>query len=113
MGTTTSTGGWKELSKGAPESVGHGLSERVLRRTESLSASYATGGDTIDVPTSLGTLIAVRVLPEVKSNTDIVAWDGSTSTPKLKVYVSGTGTEATAASDQSGKSRVIELVYEA
>ncbi len=113
MGNVTNTVEFEQASYGPPESAGTGKRLRRFLATINLSASYATGGDTLLIPSGVGSLKGVIVMPEVKSSTDIVFWDGSTATPKLKVFAesSGTMTEVANASDQSAKTRVVELIF--
>jgi len=112
MGNITNTVEFKAASFGPPESAGSGKRLRIMIATINFSASYATGGDTLLLPTGLGALAALLVLPEIKTATDIAFWDQSLTTPKIKVFVDITVafTEATAASDQSAKSRVVVAI---
>lgn len=113
MGTVANTTDFERVSYGAPESAGTGRQMKMVTATVALSSSYATGGDTLAVPTDMGTLVTVLVAPEIKSSTDVVTWNGSTSTPKLQAWAESTGTltEATAASNQSTKTRQVTLIF--
>lgn len=93
--------------------MGTGKRLRVVVASVTPSASYATGGDTIQLPTGIGTLKALVVTPVVKSTSDICDWDGSLSAPKLKVFAETAGviTEVAAASDQSAKTRQVVAVF--
>lgn len=113
MGNVINTIEFEQASFGPPESVGTGKRLRVVVASVTPSASYATGGDTLLLPTGIGTLKALVVCPEIKTATDIIFWDGSLATPKLKVYVDITVafTEATAATDQSAKTRQVIAIF--
>ncbi len=113
MGNVTNTVEFTPGSFGPPESVGTGKRLRILIATIALSASYATNGDTLQLPSGIGSLAALIVCPEIKSSTDVVTWDQGTATPKLKKWAESTGTltEATAASDQSAITRVVVAIF--
>ena len=70
-----------------------GRRRTVVYGTFSMSASYATNGDTIAVPnaSSYGTLVAFFITPTVKGGYHLV-WDGGTSTVKVIAYDLADGT---------------------
>lgn len=77
-----------------------------------MSASYATGGDTLTLPTSDvrgHDLVGVNVLTR-QDGTRFYDWNGSTSAPKIKAYTDG-ATEETSTTDLSAVTLKVELIY--
>lgn len=78
--------------------------------TGALSNSYATGGDTLSLPSGLGTLKILTISPE-HNGTYYLQWDGGTGTVKIKAY-SAFATQVTAATDLSAVTFNFEAVFE-
>lgn len=113
MGNLANTVGFTEGGGTSITSRG-GKRYRRLFGTVTFSSSYATGGDSVQVPSGYGTLVAVNVLcwnVGTVAAPKIVQWDGSTSTPKLRLSTAYAGTEAANASDNSAVSVPVELVF--
>lgn len=113
MGNVVNTIEFENASFGPPESVGTGKRLRIVIASVTGSASYATGGDTILLPTGIGSLKALFVLPFLKSITDIAEWNGDLATPKLMQWLETTGvlTQVAAAQDVSAKTRQIVAIF--
>lgn len=79
-----------------------------------MSASYATGGDTLVLPTEYsrrGKLQSVEVLtPQL--GTRVFAWDGSVATPKVKAFTAYPATEVTAATNLSTVELLVRFTFE-
>lgn len=77
-----------------------------------MSASYATGGDTFTQPTSdvkFGDLVRLHIHNPF-DGTRWYVWDGSTSTPKIKA-LSAFATEVTASTDLSANTLKVTATY--
>jgi hypothetical protein len=77
-----------------------------------MSASYATGGDTLTLPTADvrgKDLVAVNILTR-QDGTRFYDWDGSVSAPKIRAYTAA-GTQASSTTDLSGVTLKVELIY--
>lgn len=112
MGTVANTVQFTPISE-EPAVSRAGVRELRLRGKVTGSSSYATGGETLTVPTLTGyTLYEVRITSQPPAGTRLWAWDGSTSTPKLKAY-DAFATQEGNATDVSADVLFIELVYTA
>lgn len=110
MGTLANTTEFAQAGEPVAVSKG-GRREIRLRGKVTGSASYATGGDTLTVPTITGASLAeVRITAQPPAMTRIWAWDGSTSTPKLIAYDAFATQEANA-TNVSADVLHVELVY--
>lgn len=77
-----------------------------------MSASYATGGDTLTLPTADvrgHDLVGVNVLTR-QDGTRFYDWDGSTSAPKIKAYTAGNA-QVSSTTDLSAVTLKVELIY--
>lgn len=77
-----------------------------------MSASYATGGDTLTLPTNDvrgHELLGVNVLTR-QDGTRFYDWNGSTTAPKIKAYTAGNA-EVSNATDLSAVTLKVELIY--
>ncbi len=111
MGTVANTVPFAEFGE-APAISRGGKRLRRLMGTITMSASYATGGDTLSgLPTGVGTLKAVNILNR-QDGTRFYDWDGSTSTPKIKGYTAGNAEVSNATDLSAVAARVVELIYE-
>lgn len=98
-GTPTLIGGGG--SKSSPQFLG-GIHALIVPVSFTMSSSYATGGDTLTLPTSDvrgKELKAVVLLQHVDSSGRFYEWDGSATAPKIKVLADAahSHTENTAA----------------
>ena len=110
MGTFTNTTQFKQVSEEPAVSRG-GAREIKLRGKITGSSSYATGGDTVTVPTITGaTLAEVRITAQPPSGTRVWAWDQGTSTPKILAFDAFATQEANA-TNVSADVLFVELVY--
>jgi hypothetical protein len=91
VGTISNTSEFREGWDPVPVSRG-GARLRKTISSHLLSASYATGGDTLPIPTDLGTLRQVIISPST-DGTNVYYWNGNAVTPKVKAYVVATGVE--------------------
>lgn len=108
MGTFTNTTEFTRAGEAPALSVG-GKRRITFYGKVTGSTSYATGGDTLTVPTVTGgTLESVFV--SAVGTTRFWSWDGSTSTPKLKA-VTATATEVTNTTNVSADVLYVQLVY--
>lgn len=115
MGTVANTTDFRE--GGSPKAVSRGgKTLRYFLGKVTLSSSYATGGDTLTVPTlpTGFSLVAVFIAENPDATPRFVSWDGSTGTPKLKAFVESTGTlgEVANTTNLSAVTRNVLLVYE-
>jgi hypothetical protein len=77
-----------------------------------MSDSYATGGDTLTLPTADvrgKDLVGVNVLTR-QDGTRFYDWDGSVSAPKIKAYTAG-NTQVSSTTDLSAVTLKVELIY--
>lgn len=115
MGTVSNTTDFREGGAPAPVSRG-GKRLRFFIGKVTMSSSYATGGDTLQVPTLPAgfSLVQVHVAENPDATPRFVTWDGSTSTPKLKAFVESAGVmgEVANATNLSAVTRNVLLVYE-
>lgn len=115
MGTVSNTTGWIEASE--PPAVSRGKSRRVVTADITLSASYATGGDTITLPDGFGTLRALFISPTIKGGYHLT-WDGGTTTAKIIAYdladstAANIGAQPSATTDLSTISVDVMAVFE-
>jgi len=78
-----------------------------------MSASYATGGDTVTLSTKVkGSEFRGLAVLNFTDATRIYAWDGNKTTPKIIAYVVSTGAEVAAAVDLSTKTITAVFIYE-
>lgn len=78
-----------------------------------LSNSYATGGDTLTLPTKVKGMDLKQVyIANDKDATRYYVWDGSTSAPKIKAITAATAAEVAATTDLSAVLLHLLLVYE-
>lgn len=80
--------------------------------TITMSASYATGGDTVTLPadiSKLRKLWAIEVLTPM-DGTRFYAWDGSTTTPKIKAFTAANA-EASAATNLSSVTLRVMFIW--
>ena len=114
MGTIANTDDFREGGSPAPVSRG-GKRLRFFYGKITMSASYATNGDTLQLPTAPpGTALkAIDVFPSY-NGTRFVFWDGSVSAPKLKAFVEGAAVFAEVANttDLSADTRHVLAIYE-
>lgn len=116
MGTVTQTVAPMKL--GSPKTVASRGGRRIERLLGKhlMGATYATGGDTITMPTAPpgGTLFAINVVSYTPQAGVLIQWDQSTSTPKLKVFVESAGTSAELANGNAGQAATVvflEFLY--
>lgn len=91
--------------------VGSAHNLRVLT-SFTMSASYATGGDTLTLPTADvrgKDLVGVNVLTR-QDGTRFYDWDGSVSAPKIKAYTAGNA-QVSSTTDLSAVTLKVELIY--
>lgn len=108
-GTPSILGGGASVAPVSQVGSPHNL--RVLT-SFTMSASYATGGDTLTLPTADvrgHELVAVNVLTR-QDGTRFYDWNGSVSAPKIKAYTAGNA-EASSAADLSAITLKVELIY--
>lgn len=85
MGTVTNTAQFTEASELPAVSRG-GKRRRIFSGTISMSASYATGGDTVaGLPSDAGTLKGLFLSPTIKGGWHLT-WDGGAATPKIQAF---------------------------
>lgn len=100
MGTTTSSA---VIGPAAGHLNFSGLSanSELVVFTTKMSSSYATGGDTLALPSDIkSTTVQFLSVGNWADGTRFYQWDGSTSTPKVKGYTAA-GTEVSNATDLS------------
>jgi hypothetical protein len=108
-GTPSIIGGGGSVAPVAQVGSAHNL--RVLTSFK-MSNSYATGGDTLTLPTSDvrgKELVGVNVLTR-QDGTRFYDWNGSVSAPKIKSYTAA-GTEVSSTTDLSAVTLRVELIY--
>lgn len=115
MGNVANTEDFREGGQEPALSRG-GKRLRFFLAKITMSASYATGGDTLQIPTlptGFG-LKGVFVAENPDATPRFISWDGSNATPKLKAFVESAGTlgEVTAATNLSAVTRTILAVFE-
>ena len=79
-----------------------------------MSGSYATGGDTLTQPadkSKRGKLVCVEVLTPLVGSY-YVAWDGSTTDPKIKLFTALPSTQVANATNVSTTEVMLRLTYE-
>lgn len=108
MGTAAIASAPRAGGTPAPKSVGAVTFSEVLA-TVTMSASYATGGDTLPVPGGFGSLYAVEIINDT-DGTRWFVWDGSAATPKIKGYTA-TATEVTATTNLSAITLYIRYIF--
>lgn len=84
MGTATLASAPLVGGTKAPVSVG-GKNFTTVYTTQTMSNSYATGGETLVVPSGYGTVHAVDIITR-HDGTRVWEWNGNTSTPKAIAY---------------------------
>jgi len=106
----------------APVTVGGGVrnllisgknDQTMVTTKVTMSGSYATGGDTVVASAyqKRGKLAAVEVRTPVVG-TRVFAWDGSTTTPKIKAFTAYPATEVTSATSLSGVELLVRFTYD-
>lgn len=108
-GTPSILGGGASVAPVSQVGSPHNL--RVLV-SFTMSASYATGGDTLTLPTADvrgHDLVGVNVLTR-QDGTRFYDWDGSVSAPKIKAYTAG-NTQVSSTTDLSAVTLKVELIY--
>ena len=110
MGTATLASAPRVGGTKAPVSIG-AQNFTVVYTTQTMSNSYATGGETLVVPAGYGTVYAVELITRHDA-TRIWEWNGSTSTPKAKAY-DAFATEEGAATDVSAVTLYIRFIFTA
>lgn len=108
MGTATMTTAPRAGGNPAPVSVG-GVEFVEVYCTQTMSNSYATGGETLVVPAGFGTLYAVELITR-HDGTRIWEWDKNTSTPKAIAY-DAFATQEGAATDVSAVVLHIKFIF--
>ena len=81
---------------------GPGMNHQAAYFQVTMSSSYATGGDTVTLPSDFrgqGDFVALFIANPVDA-TRIYTWDGGTATPKIKAFTA-VGTEVTATTNLS------------
>jgi len=88
MGAFTVTQGAFTASKTPAVSVGGGLRVYEVLTRGTMGATYATGGDTVAIPTAPTNydLWAVEIVSYTRVAGISIHWDQSTSAPKLIAY---------------------------
>lgn len=84
--------------------------------TTTMSNSYATGGDTLNLPTSdvkYGDVVGVAILNPIPvvGGDRIYSWNGSTSTPKITANVISTAAEVANTTDLSAVTLRVRVTY--
>lgn len=110
MGTITNSVEFHEGADPGPVSRGATRVRRSMA-TVALSTSYATGGDTLNIPSDIGALKGVFVAP-MADGTRYYSWNGSTSTPKIQSYVQATGAESAATTNLSTVTLQVMAIFE-
>ena len=108
-GTPSILGGGGSVAPVAQVGSAHNL--RVIV-SFTMSDSYATGGDTLTLPTSDvrgHDLVGVNILTR-QDGTRFYDWDGSVSAPKIKAYTAGNA-EVTSTTDLAAVTLKVELTY--
>lgn len=110
MGNVVNSTEFHEGADPAPVSRGATRVRRAFA-TVALSSSYATGGDTLSVPSDIGSLKQLYVSP-LADGTRYYSWNGSTSTPKIQSYVQATGAESAATTNLSTVTLNVMAIFE-
>jgi hypothetical protein len=83
--------------------------------TTTMSASYATGGDTLARPADVrtGDVVGVEVLNPIPviAGDRLYSWDGGTATPKIWALVISTGAQVANATDLSAVTLRVKVTY--
>lgn len=108
MGTATMASAPRAGGNPAPRSVG-GVTFIEVYTTQTMSNSYATGGETLLVPAGYGTLYGVDIITR-HDGTRIWEWDRNTSTPKAIAY-DAFATQEGAATDVSAVTLFIKFIF--
>jgi hypothetical protein len=100
-------------SKSSPQFLG-GIHALIVPVSFTMSNSYATGGDTLTLPTSdvRGKELKGVLLMTRQDGTRFYDWDGSATAPKIKAYTAG-NTEVGATTNLSAVTLRALLVYAA
>lgn len=108
MGTATLASAPRVGGTKAPVSVG-AQNFTTVYTTQTMSNSYATGGETLVVPAGYGTVYAVEIITR-HDGTRIWEWDKSTSTPKAIAY-DAFATQEGNATDVSAVTLYIKFIF--
>lgn len=108
MGTATLASAPRVGGSPAPVSRG-GVEFVTVYTTQTMSNSYATGGETLVVPSGYGTLYAVEIINR-HDGTRIWEWTNGTTTPKAKAY-DAFATEEGNATDVSAVTLYIKFIF--
>ena len=114
MGVTATTVGTSNTAGRSRVEFEGGRRALLIPVTFTMSASYATGGDTLTLPSDITKrgLAAVVILNPL-DGTRIYQWNGSTATPKIQAFTAP-GTEVTATTNLSAvAARSALLLYTA
>jgi hypothetical protein len=109
MANVTLTQGFIHPGSPAPVSRGGAYIARKIGLIN-LNAAYATGGDTIPLPDLDGGVLLAVVVLNGERGANMYAWDGSTSTPKIKAFTAA-GAEVAASTNNAAVQLVVELIF--
>lgn len=89
----------------------------IIPASITMSASYATGGDTVTLPTDakgmqLAGLVIQNPLGRTAGGTRVFSWDGSLTTPKIHAMVMSTGAQVASTTDLSAITLDVLFIFE-